>query len=160
MNGIYQVSNLGNVRTLIFRNNKIVKPKIKVMKPQIRNNYYIINLVKNHKRKQYSVHRLVAETFIPNPKEYKVVHHLDYNTFNNKVENLKWCTQKENVNYSIINMMGKNHKFKNKYYGICNRKNKNRYELVIKQKYYGVFKELKEALKKREEIINELNITI
>jgi hypothetical protein len=50
--------------------------------------------------KDYYIHRLVAETFIPNPNNYNIVNHIDSNTFNNCVENLEWCTQQQNLNHS------------------------------------------------------------
>ena len=95
------------------------------------------------------------------PNHYKIVNHKDYNRTNANVENLEWCTQKHNVNYSKCNMQGKNHIFKNKEkYGIFYREKKNKYEVTIKKKYYGSFYSFIEAKKKRDEVLNELNITI
>ena len=54
----------------------------------------------NGKHIKKMVHRLVAETFIPNPNNYNIVNHIDSNTFNNCVENLEWCTQQHNLNHS------------------------------------------------------------
>lgn len=48
------------------------------------------------KRKHFSIHRIVAELFIPNPFNYPIVRHLDNNTFNNTIENLQWGTHKDN----------------------------------------------------------------
>ena len=45
----------------------------------------------------FLLHRLLAIVFIPNPNTYEVVDHIDGNTKNNKLENLQWCTQKQNV---------------------------------------------------------------
>lgn len=50
-------------------------------------------------RKSLYVHRLVAQTFIPNPNNYTVVNHIDEDPLNNHVDNLEWCTQKHNINH-------------------------------------------------------------
>lgn len=63
------------------------------MKTKIINGYYTVNL----KGKNYSVHRLVALTFIPNPSNLPVVNHKDSNKINNKVDNLEWVDQKTNA---------------------------------------------------------------
>lgn len=161
--GKYQINENGEIRSLKFINNQVEKKRKKplIIKPQVRNNYLIVNLCKNGIRKQYSVHRLVAETFIENPNNYNIVNHKDFNTFNNNVENLEWCTQKENVNYSKQNMIGKSHIFGNKEnYGIFYRKRYGRYELTIKKKYYGSFENFESAKERRNQILNELNIAI
>lgn len=88
--GLYQVSNMGNIKSL--RTNKncyLSNSKI----------YKRVLLSKNGKAKGYSVHRLVAQAFIPNPNNYPCVNHLDYNGSNNKASNLEWCTYAENNNY-------------------------------------------------------------
>lgn len=88
--GIYEVSNLGRVRTL--RTNKIMSPKHV-------NRYLALRLAKEGKLKQKYIHRLVAEAFIPNPENLPQVNHKDENPKNNSVDNLEWCTGKYNVNY-------------------------------------------------------------
>lgn len=159
--GLYQASNLGNIRSLRFINGTTNRERIKVLKPQIRNNYYIVNLVNNGIRKTHSVHRLVAQTFLNKPEDKEVVNHKDYNTFNNKVDNLEWCTQKQNINHSLCHMRGIVHHIKPKeLYGITFRNRGKKYELTIKQKYYGRFKTLKEAKQRRKEILDELKIAI
>lgn len=54
----------------------------------------------NGKAKKYSVHRLVAEAFIPNPNNYPIVNHIDGNPSNNHVSNLEWCTFSHNERHS------------------------------------------------------------
>lgn len=158
--GLYQVSNLGNIRSLKFKNNIIEKERIRVLRQQLRNGYLTINLTKNGKRKNYQIHRLVAQEFISNPNQYSIVNHKDYKKTNNRVDNLEWCTQKYNVNYSICNMKNKVHVKNTETYGIYYREKHNNYEVNLKKKYYGKFSNYNEAKKKRDEILNELNIAI
>ena len=54
-----------------------------------------------NKRIDKYIHRLVAEYFLPNPKGYKYVNHLDTNRSNNNVHNLEWCTAKQNTDYTL-----------------------------------------------------------
>ena len=54
-------------------------------------------------RKNRNIHRIIAETFIPNPDNLPCVNHKDGNKLNNSVENLEWCTQSENVLHSFTN---------------------------------------------------------
>ena len=98
--GLYQVSNLGRVKSL--GNNKSKKEKI--LKPYLnKDGYSLINLYKKGKIKNFQVHRLVAEAFIPNVNNYLQVNHKDENRTNNKVDNLEWCTHKYNLNYGTRN---------------------------------------------------------
>jgi len=62
--------------------------------------YNFVMLRENSKRTQRTVHRLVAEAFIPNPDNKSTVNHIDENKFNNCVENLEWATQSENIRHS------------------------------------------------------------
>lgn len=106
----YQISNEGRVKSLDveFKNsnqhgaifNVIKKGKIKKLFYGT-NGYLITTLSKNHKKHSKSVHRLVAEAFIPNPNNKPCVGHKDCNRSNNKVENLYWCTYEENNNHPI-----------------------------------------------------------
>ena len=96
--GLYQVSNLGNIKSLNYNHTK----KEKILKPLKRKDEYLkIRLYKNKKYKTYFIHRLVAEAFIPNLNNYPIINHIDENRSNNYVKNLEWCTQKQNVQHSI-----------------------------------------------------------
>ena len=152
--GLYQVSNIGNVRSLMFRNNKIKKKRNKplLMKYSKRSGYYIVNLRKNSIRKSHQVHRLVAEAFLKKEKNKDIVNHKDFNRLNNNVNNLEWCTQKENVNWSIEKLKHSK-KFKNKLNEQYIRKKGNIYELTLKKKYIGTYKTFEEALRKKKKII-------
>lgn len=101
--GLYQISNYGRVKSLskyLYNGYGYFWSKEKIMK--LTNNqdgYLRIHLRNNGKRKVYSVHRLVAEAFIPNPNNLPEVNHKDEDTSNSKVDNLEWCTSKYNSNY-------------------------------------------------------------
>lgn len=94
--GLYQVSNKGNVKSLNYKRSG--KDKILKLVKQ-KNNYIKIQLYKDRISKQFFVHRLVAETFIDNPDNLLCVNHKDENPSNNFVENLEFCTHKYNSNY-------------------------------------------------------------
>lgn len=93
--GLYEVSNLGNVRTLHYKKPYLMHPVTDAK------GYKRVSFVMpNSKRyKRYGVHRLVAEAFIPNPNNLPQINHKDENRVNNCVENLEWCTNKYNCNY-------------------------------------------------------------
>lgn len=94
--GLYQVSNLGRVRSLNYNHTG----EIKLLKQDISHNgYKRAMLYKDGKMKRYLVHRLVAMTFISNPDDLPIVNHKDENKTNNNVNNLEWCTYKYNNNY-------------------------------------------------------------
>lgn len=90
---LYQVSNLGNVLSLRHKNRFLMKPT------KNKSGYLSVGLRIYNKRKTFDVHRLVAQTFIPNPNNYPVINHKDENPLNNNIENLEWCTIKYNINY-------------------------------------------------------------
>ena len=99
--GLYQVSNLGRVKSLNYRG---CKGNTSILKPRLtKKGYETINLCKDGKVKNVKIHRLVARTFIPNPNNYSQVNHKDENKTNNNVKNLEWCTNKYNLNYGTRN---------------------------------------------------------
>lgn len=160
--GIYQISNYGRVRSLLIWDvnykNFVKRNKPKILMPTDNGNgYLIINLSKDRKRKSKYIHRLVAQEFIRKPLKNEVVNHKDYNKKNNRVDNLEWCTQKENISYSVINMY-KQHGTKppkttgEKYI----RKKWNSYELSIGKKYIGNYKTLEEAKNVREKVVMQI----
>ena len=65
--------------------------------------YLKVVLCHNGNHKTCTIHRLVAESFIPNPKNLKIVNHKDLNKINNDVTNLEWCSQLENVRHAVCN---------------------------------------------------------
>ena len=97
----YQVSNFGRVRSItrkVKTFHGVRTSKGQLLKPLKTNTgYYRIDLKQNQKDKYMLIHRLVAETFIPNPNNYPVVNHIDGDITNNKSSNLEWCTQSHNI---------------------------------------------------------------
>ena len=97
--GVYQISNLGRVKSL--KNTK-GNPKETIKKPMLKENGYLqVDLYKKTKKKKFYIHRLVAMAFIPNPDNLPEVDHVDTNRTNNTVENLRWVDKKRNMNNSL-----------------------------------------------------------
>ena len=96
--GYYQVSNLGNIKSLNYGNHGYEQNLV----PKINNKgYKWVELVKGKKKKCLLIHRLVAIAFIDNPENFKVVNHIDENPLNCVADNLEWCTIGYNTRYSI-----------------------------------------------------------
>ena len=95
--GMYQVSDLGRVRSLKFG-------RVKVLRPQKdKCGYLRIKLCKNRKKKTVNIHRLVAQAFIPNDDESKnEINHINEIKSDNRVSNLEWCDRKYNNTYNNI----------------------------------------------------------
>lgn len=93
---LYKISSFGNVKNINYRNTGKER-KLKCRK--YKNGYVYVTLTKNKNTKTFLVHRLVAEAFIPNLENKKCVNHKDCNRSNNNIDNLEWCTHKENINY-------------------------------------------------------------
>lgn len=93
--GLYQVSNLGNVRS--FKRGKLRIMAFSTNKY----GYHKITLHDNKVKKHTTIHQLVAKAFIPNPENKPQVNHINGIRNDNRLENLEWCTAKENTNHSI-----------------------------------------------------------
>lgn len=102
--GLYQVSNFGAVKSIdriVYCGNKPKQIKGKSIKPYSSKVPYLrVCLYLNGIRHQELIHRLVAQSFVPNPLNKPIINHLDNNPQNNDATNLEWVTQSENIKYS------------------------------------------------------------
>ncbi len=96
LEGEYQVSNMGRIKSLKTKRGLILKPK--------RNwaGYEVICLCKDNVKKNYSVHSLVLIAFVSNRPQGYIANHKDGNKANNHLSNLEWITQAENVSHSHV----------------------------------------------------------
>ena len=92
----YIVSNLGSVISMDYNHTGESR---EISQGTQSTGYKFVVLCNNGVKKHFLVHRLVAESFIPNPNNYSQVNHKDENKANNSVENLEWCDCLYNVNY-------------------------------------------------------------
>ncbi len=105
--GRYEVSDCGNVRSLICYSTKrkayILRKHPRLLRPNTTHDgYKRVTLSKEGKMKSFTVHRLVAMAFLPNTDNAPAVNHKDEDITNNHVSNLEWCTNKYNSNYGTL----------------------------------------------------------
>ena len=107
--GLYQVSSLGRLKSL---NRKVWNPGMNCYRTQYsrilslvtdKGGYLRVTLSKDGRVKQYLVHRIVAEAFLPNPNNLPQINHIDECKTNNSVDNLEWCNNEYNCNYGNHN---------------------------------------------------------
>lgn len=108
----YEVSNFGRIRSVfkvIQKNdNTVYTRQSKIIKPQLREGYERVRLSIMKRKITKSVHRLVAKYFIDNPNNLPQVNHINCIKSDNRVENLEWCSQSENMKHAIKNNL-RNH---------------------------------------------------
>lgn len=101
--GLYEVSNLGTIKSLqrviTMKNGQKRTIPEAIRKPELIKGYLVVALYNGKKRKNFQVHRLVAQAFIPNPDNLPEVNHKDECRTNNCVTNLEWCTRAYNNTY-------------------------------------------------------------
>jgi hypothetical protein len=145
----YSVSNFGNVR-----NNKTSR----ILKPGIHNGYYYVILSIDGKHFNKTIHKLVGETFIPNPLNKTCIDHKNNDKLDNNVSNLRYCTQQENcMNTKLSSKNTSNYK------GVHFDKQRNKWMAQImingKRKHLGCFDNIEDAVnarvKKAEELFGE-----
>lgn len=105
-NGFYQVSNLGRVKTTtnVNRIGKVMSGHPKILKQHINaQGYFIVNITVGGKEASYLIHRLIAETFLPNPMNLPCVNHINCDKTDNRIENLEWCTPEYNTSHAHKN---------------------------------------------------------
>ena len=142
--GLYQISNKGRVKSVKL--NSIRKSHLSDR------GYQIITLRNKNHTKSVRIHRLVAIHFIPNPDNKEQVNHIDFNPFNNSVENLEWVTNRENSSHS-----SRRKEKTSKYVGVHFSKKSNKWISKIRFENkrinlgsYSTQEEAYEALKKFE----------
>lgn len=108
--GTYEVSMIGNVKSLPREVNRTrkgytfaAKLKGKSSKKFLSHGYYAVSIGKENSFSPKYIHRLVAQAFIPNPNNLPCVNHKDGNKLNNHVDNLEWCTHRENTIHAHVN---------------------------------------------------------
>ncbi len=105
--GLYQISNLGNVKSC---RREIYRPltgkcilKEKSLAKNLHKWYYMVTMCKLGVHDRRLIHRMVAQHFVPNPFNKPQVNHIDHNPLNNRFDNLEWTTQAENIQHAIKN---------------------------------------------------------
>lgn len=107
--GLYEVSSIGRVRSISHSVTSSVSPSGerkttgKILQQFTSTNGYYkgVHLCKENKVKTINVHRIVAEAFCDNPEHYNCIDHINGNSFDNRVENLRWCSNKQNSNNPV-----------------------------------------------------------
>ena len=152
--GLYQVNNTGEVRSV--KSGKLMKPF------DNGHGYMVVSLSLKNGRKNIYVHRAVASAFLKKEKGRVNVNHIDYNTKNNCVENLEWCTQAENIAYSAWRMKGQRISVSSGKLGIPYISPKmNKYRVCISvKKIDKCFARLEDAIRFRNEVLNEIGYTV
>ena len=161
--GLYQVSNLGNVKSLErFINDG--KGGLRVLRERFlkagasKTGYYTVALHKNKVQKSFNVHQLVAIAFLNHVPDghYIVVDHIDENTLNNRFDNLQLITNRENRVRSINKS-----KTSSQYVGVCWAKASNKWLSYIKingkTKHLGLFTDELDAHEAYQKALMEVN---
>lgn len=166
----YEVSSHGRVRSLDRKrpvhnrygsvSNRTDKGK-EIIPHDNGHGYLYVTLQKNGKKHNFYVHRLVADAFCENRDSKNCINHKDLNKKNNHADNLEWCTQRENVLYSV-DLMRKPKKVckpsstGEKYIHYDTRRKNPRYRLAIKQlKIDKRFKTLEEAIEYKKKVMED-----
>jgi len=162
--GLYQVSNLSRVKSL-DRTLDISNPprkrffKGKILSPiKSKIGYLVVSLTDDDKkRKIHYIHRLTAIAFIPNSNGVDTINHIDSDKTNNSLDNLEWCTQRENMSHFF-----KGREKTSAYIGVSYNKIEKRWYAVIRIKnkpiWLGAYKKEKDAISAHRKYMTENNI--
>lgn len=96
-NGMIEVSNYGNVRSLLRGTPYVLKTQ------RDNKGYHRLRLTINREKKSFKIHREVAKAFIPNPDNLPQVNHISGNKDDNSVNNLEWISNVDNAHHAIQN---------------------------------------------------------
>lgn len=132
--GLYQVSNMGRVKGLSRVSNfgkRVKRIPIRILKPTIsKRGYYVVGLSKDGKTKNHTIHRILMTSFVPNPENKRAIDHIDTNKLNNSLDNLRWCTDKENSNNEKTKEKNRNNCFRMWKNGLFDNRNNTHYRKV------------------------------
>lgn len=148
--GVYQVSNLGKVKSLDrtmkdrWGNDRPIKGRILKFKVNF-SGYHIVHL-RTNRESHPAVHRLVAETFLDNPENKPTVNHIDCCKTNNSVDNLEWSTHKEQMRHAFDN-------------NLCELRGKVKYSSDFKKEIYDYYFNNEISIKKLSKKFNISEIT-
>lgn len=158
----YQASNLGNIKTkdriVVNVNGKIFFYKSKLRKPS-KSEYRMIALSKNGFVKMFKISRIIANLFVEGKSDKKnIVNHIDGNKFNDRYDNLEWCTISENTIHAYDNSLNKS---KNKIRGVFFEKRRNKWTATLyrnnKNNFIGRYLTEQEAINAYNNKLNEYN---
>ena len=135
--GVYQINKNGDVKSLKRNTSGTFTTIDKLIRKQLDSKgYFVYKLSKNGKTKTKSLHRLLAESFIPNKNNEKVVNHKDGNPLNNNLSNLEWCSYSYNSLHGYTNNGRINSRRKLTEATVLEIRSR------LKSPYYGIGKEL------------------
>lgn len=140
--GLYEVSNLGRVKSLDRLDGRGSKIKGRILKPiKDKKGYLSVGLSKNNINKHYKIHRLVAEHFIPNLDNKPEIDHINTDRTDNRIENLRFVSAKENSNNPLTL----------KHFSECRKGVKNpKHRKVLQYDIYGNFIRVWETITEAE----------
>ena len=101
-----EISSLGRLRTKdrLIKHSKFGTANLKRRYKKFRLNrdgYLRCNIKENGKSKDLTMHRIIAQAFIPNPKNYRNINHINGIKTDNRIENLEWCTSSQNIQHAV-----------------------------------------------------------